>query len=77
MRFNFWFGRFLTVFAWVFVILVASELLKHHGWNTALRFAALWAAISTSIFIAVRIYYTRQGKNCPMCNDLPRATAPR
>ena len=72
MRFKFWLKRFLQVFLVAFAILTASEMLKHHGLGNALQFAALWAFLSTSIFIGVRIYYTSKGKNCPMCNDLPQ-----
>ena len=72
MRIKFWLKRFLQVFIVSFAILIASEMLKQHGLRNGLQFAALWAFLSTSIFIGVRIYYTSKGKNCPMCNDLPR-----
>ena len=77
MRFNLWFKRFLQVFLVTFAILTASEMLKQHGFTSALRFAALWSFLSSSIFIGIRIYYTSKGKNCPMCNDLPQTQQPK
>lgn len=72
MRISFWFKRALLVFAIVFALLVAVELLKGHGLEAGLQFALIWSAIATAVFISTRIFYVSRGKNCPMCNDLPQ-----
>ncbi len=69
MGIKFWLKRTATVFLCVLVILVIVELLKGHTLFESVIFALLWSTISTTIFIATRLYYSRKGVACDLCND--------
>lgn len=67
----FWIKRFFLVYVGVSLVLLLSERIKGHGWRGALTFSALWAVITTTVFIATRMYYSRRGVACPVCQDTP------
>ena len=71
MPLSFWIKRFLAVFSGVFLVLLAVGLLKDRPLRQAVAESALWAAISTTIFIATRVYYSRRGQHCELCGDTP------
>jgi len=71
-RIGFWIKRGLTVYFLMFAFLVAVELLKGHGLIDAAQFGLVWSAIATVVSLGTRIFYVSQGKNCPLCNDLPK-----
>lgn len=72
MGIRFWIKRFFAAYAAMFLILMAAERMKSHGWREALIFSATWGLISASIFIGTRLYYTSQGQACAMCKDMPK-----
>ena len=71
MSFTFWLKRFLTVYAGAFLVLLAVGLLRERGLARAAGESALWAGIATAIFIATRVYRSRQGQHCELCGDTP------
>jgi hypothetical protein len=70
MGYRFWVIRTLKVYIGVLIALLVIELLKHHSIENALIFAATWSFISTSLFIGTRLYQSRKGVECLLCNDI-------
>ncbi|MEG3193050.1 hypothetical protein [Lysobacter sp. D1-1-M9] len=68
---SFWVRRFLLVFGIAFTIIAAAQLVQGESLDYAATQALLWAAISASIFTGSRIYQSRKGKHCAICNDTP------
>lgn len=66
---TFWVVRAGKVFTGIYLVLLVVELLKGSTLAQALLFALSWSVISTSIFISSRLYYTRKGQPCALCND--------
>ena len=66
---KFWIKRTLVVFISVLAILFIVELLKGHSLMDSLLFSLLWSALSTATFIATRLYYSRKGVACALCQD--------
>ncbi|WP_416305054.1 hypothetical protein [Neptunicella sp. SCSIO 80796] len=71
MGITFWIKRTLTVFVGVVAVLFIVELLKGHAFADAIEFALLWGLITTAIFTATRLYYSRKGVACALCDDIP------
>ena len=71
MGFKFWFIRAVKVFISVLILLFLVEQLKGHSLQDSILFALLWAFLSTSVFIGSRIYQSRKGVVCALCNDTP------
>jgi len=71
MPLSFWIKRFLAVFSGVFLLLLVVGLLKDRPLRQVVSESALWAAISTAIFIVTRVYYSRRGQRCELCGDTP------
>lgn len=67
----FWIKRFLLVWLVAFAVLLAVELLKGHGIEAALIFSASWSFAAAAIFTATRVYQSRRGRQCALCNDIP------
>jgi hypothetical protein len=71
MSLTFWIKRFLIVFSGVFVVLLAISVLRERALERLVGESALWAGISTAIFIATRVYRLRKGQHCELCGDTP------
>ena len=71
MPLTFWIKRFLVVFSGVFIVLLAVAVLKDRTFERAVTESAMWAAISSVIFTATRIYHSRKGHHCELCGDTP------
>lgn len=71
MSLTFWIKRFLVVFTFAFVFLLAVGLLKQRPWHQAAGESALWAAVSTSIFISVAVSRARKKQYCALCGETP------
>lgn len=71
MGFKFWLIRALKIFIGVATLLFIVELLKEHSVEASLIFALTWSFISTAIFIGSRLYQSRKGVECALCNDIP------
>jgi hypothetical protein len=74
MSFKFWFIRAIKVFSGALIILFIVGQLKGHSLQDSILFALLWAFLSTSVFIGSRIYQSRKGVACALCNDIPDKT---
>lgn len=72
MPLSFWIKRFVTVFLGAFIVLLAVGILKGRAFATAATESALWAGIAATIFIATRIYRSKKGQHCELCDDTPR-----
>lgn len=68
----FWLRRFLTVFAGAFLIIGAAQALKGHTRRYATSQGVLWGGISASLFTATRLYRSRKGQACALCQDTPQ-----
>jgi len=71
MGYKFWIIRALKVFFGVSVTLFIVQLLKQQTIEDAILFAVSWSLLTTSIFIFSRIYQSRKGVECALCNDTP------
>ena len=60
---------YTTVFAIAFVVIASAHLLRARPMNFALSEALLWASISAAIYVATRIYNSRQGRTCAVCEE--------
>jgi len=69
----FWIRRFLLVFGIAFSAIVSAHLLRGHELVFSLTESAVWAMISANIFVGARIFHSRQGRRCALCNDIPEA----
>jgi len=72
MGISFWIRRFFTVLAGAFLVIAIGQFLRHHAFS--LRETLFWAALSAAIFTAGRIYHSRRGEQCVLCNDIPQKT---
>ncbi len=66
----FWLRRFMLVFCLAFIVIVCAHLLRGHEFMFSLSESLLWAVISANIFIFNRIYHSRKGRYCMLCNDI-------
>ncbi|GAA5137195.1 hypothetical protein GCM10025767_17550 [Thalassotalea piscium] len=71
MGIKFWVVRSIKVFLSIFVILIIIEQLKGHDIQNAVMFSLLWSFLSTLVFISSRVYQSRKGVVCTLCNDTP------
>jgi len=71
MGLKFWLLRFIKVFVSVLVVLFLVHLIKGNEYLESFYFALIWSFISTGIFIGSRIYQSRKGIPCELCNDIP------
>ena len=69
----FWFRRFVMVFGIAFVVIVSAHLLRGHELIFSFSQSLLWTVISAIIFTVSRIYQSRKGVHCVLCNDIPDA----
>ena len=67
----FWIRRFLTVLAGAFVIIAVAQRLQGHDWPYAASEAAIWGAISATVFTTARFFQARRGQHCALCRDTP------
>jgi hypothetical protein len=67
----FWIKRFLIVAFVAFAVLTAVELLKGHDLVQAALFGLGWGVLASALFTVTRIYRSRKGQHCAICNDIP------
>ena len=60
--------RFLVAACIAFAVLLASQLLKGHGTDAALRFAAMWAVITSAVYVAALVYRLKRAEACQSRN---------
>lgn len=72
MGIGFWIKRFLTVFAIASALLIVVEVLfKGASLATATGHGLTWGGIAAVVFIASRLYQSRKGQACVLCDDIP------
>lgn len=71
MGIAFWVRRAATVFAIVAIILFVVSLLKGRGLVGSAEFAATWATAAAAVFTVGRLYQSRRGQHCELCQDIP------
>lgn len=71
MPLTFWIKRFLIVYAGIFLGLFVVALLRERTMARAAGESAIWAGISTAIFVGARLYHSRKGRSCALCRDTP------
>jgi hypothetical protein len=69
----FWIKRFLIVALVATAILTAVELLKGHELVQAFLFGLGWGVLASAVFTVTRIYRSRKGQHCAICNDIPES----
>jgi hypothetical protein len=55
----------------VLVLLFIVQLLKQHSIEDSVLFAVTWSFLTTLVFIGSRLYQSRKGIECAICNDIP------
>ena len=71
MGLKFWVLRFIKVFTGILMVLFAIHFLKGNDVLESFYFAAIWAFLSTSVFVGSRLYQSKKGIACELCNDIP------
>lgn len=75
---GFWIRRFFVVCAAAFVVIACAQLVQGASVSYSVGHASLWAVASAGVFTATRIYHSRRGRRCALCNDIPQGdSAPR
>ena len=67
----FWVKRFVIVAFVAITVLTTVELLKGHGFVQAIYFGLGWGVLASALFTGTRIYRSRKGQHCAICNDIP------
>ncbi|WP_133406912.1 hypothetical protein [Parashewanella tropica] len=76
MGFKFWLVRATSVFTVVFLLLTVIYYFKGYETNQAILSAAVWSFLATSVFICTRLYHSKKGRSCAICNDTPDKSNP-
>ncbi|MCF7686989.1 MAG: hypothetical protein K9M98_04060 [Cephaloticoccus sp.] len=71
MQPSFWIKRFFVVLLGIFAMLFVVGLVKGRSLERVVAESAIWAGVSTVIFISARIYHSRRGQHCALCRDTP------
>jgi len=75
MKPSFWIRRFVLMGLGVFAVLIVAGIARGRPWPVVLADSALWAAVSSTLFVATRLYHSSRGRHCAYCGDTPE-TAP-
>lgn len=65
-----WMFQYAAMVFILSILFSGVQYLKGRGLDYALEFGFLWAFISSTIFLAVRIRNYRKRIPCALCNDL-------
>ncbi len=71
MGISFWIRRFCFVSCLAFGGIALGQLLQRHSASDAFAHAALWAPLSALVFTVARLYQSRKGQRCDICQDTP------
>jgi hypothetical protein len=74
---KFWVLRFFKVYVGVFILLFVIHLIKGNEILESFYFAIIWAFLSTSVFVGSRVYQSKKGIACELCNDIPKKNEER
>ena len=67
----FWVRRFFVVLVGAFVLITGVQLLKGHARDAALVHGLIWAPLTAAVFVTGRLYQSRRGQHCAVCQDTP------
>lgn len=67
----FWVKRFLVVAVVAFAILTLAQWVKGRELVAAMSFGLGWGVLASAIFTGTRMYRSRKGQQCAICNDTP------
>jgi hypothetical protein len=67
----FWVKRFLFVAVVASAILTLVQWLKDRDLVAAVSFGLCWGVLASAIFTGTRMYRSRKGQQCAICNDTP------
>jgi hypothetical protein len=67
----FWIRRSVLVFVIAFIAIAGAHVLRGRSFESSIVEALVWAVISATIFIGARMYQSRKGVPCAICNDIP------
>jgi len=68
---KFWVKRFFVVLCGAFIIISGAQMLKGHDFIYCITQGLLWSVITATIFVLGRIYQSRRGQHCSICQDTP------
>ncbi|MCP4989108.1 MAG: hypothetical protein GY928_24525 [Colwellia sp.] len=73
MGLEFWIKRYITVFAIAATLLtIIKVVFKSEPFMDALMYGLLWGTIAAAAFTASRVYQSRKGQECALCDDIPK-----
>jgi len=65
-----WAFQYIAMITILFLLLSSIQYLKNMDLEYSLGFGALWAFISTTLFLGTRIHNYRKNIYCALCDDL-------
>lgn len=69
---GFWIKRFVTMLGGAFIVIGAAQMLRGHGLHDSAVQGAIWGVVAASVFTVARIFQSRQGQRCAICQDTPK-----
>lgn len=67
----FWIKRFLFIAGATATALTAIGLLKGRSFQRSIVESLVWGCCVGAIVVATRLYRSRRGEKCDMCQDIP------
>jgi hypothetical protein len=67
----FWIRRYVLVLVIAFVVIAGAQLLRGRTFDSSILEGLIWSVVSASIFVGARLYQSRKGVYCAICNDMP------
>jgi hypothetical protein len=68
---TFWIRRYVLVLVGTFVVIAGAQVLRGRALEASIIHGLIWSVVSASIFVGARIYQSRKGQHCAICNDIP------
>jgi hypothetical protein len=68
---RFWIRRSCTVFVGALVVITVAQFFKGHDLQYSVTQGVIWSAVATSVFTFARIWQSRRGQQCAICDDTP------
>jgi hypothetical protein len=73
---TFWIRRYVLTLVLAFVVFAGAHLLRGRPFESSVVEALIWSVIFASIFVGTRMYQSRKGVHCAICNDTPADAKP-
>ena len=68
---KFWIKRFFVVLLGALILISGAQILKGNELSYSIIHGGIWALITASVFTVARIYQSRRGQHCAICQDTP------